>query len=79
MGWELIDEFMNGAFVLIKDFHRHKDRLVFDMPSETVSLQETGKNIKIFVEDRLVAKTLNATLEYIDQSMLFTNFDTFMQ
>ena len=67
------------AFVLIKDFHRHKDRLVFDIPSETVSLQETGKNIKIFVEDRLVAKTLNATLEYIDQSMLFTNFDTFMQ
>ena len=66
-----------GTFVVIKDFHRQKDRLVFDIPSESVLLQETGKNSKIFVEDRLVAKVLKETQINPTQSILFENFDAF--
>ena len=66
-----------GTFVVIKDFHRQKDRLVFDIPSESVLLQETGKNSKIFVEDRLVAKVLKETQIDPTQSILFENFDAF--
>ena len=66
-----------GTFVVIKDFHRQKDRLVFDIPSESVLLQETGKNSEIFVEDRLVAKVLKETQIDQTQSILFENFDAF--
>ena len=42
--------------IIIKDFHPRQDQLVFDMPPESVSLQETKQHSKVFGEDRLVAK-----------------------
>ena len=65
------------AFVVVKDFNHQKDRLVFDIPPESVLFQEYGNNSKIFVEDRLVAKVLNATQVDLTQSLMFKNFDYF--
>ena len=65
------------TYIIIKDFHPRQDQLVFDMPPESVSLQETKQHSKVFAEDRLVAKILNATKIDQDRNILFSGFDAF--
>ena len=65
------------TYIIIKDFHLRQDQLVFDVPPESVSLQETKQHSKVFAEDRLVAKILNATKIDQDRNILFSGFDAF--
>ena len=65
------------TYIVIKDFHHRQDQLVFDMPPESVSFQETKQHSKIFAEDRLVAKILNATQIDQDRNILFSDFEAF--
>ena len=65
------------AFVVVKDFNHQKDRLVFDIPPASVTVQSYKIHSKVFVEDRLVAKISNSMHTDVTQSMMFKTFENF--
>ena len=67
----------SDAYVIVKDFDRRQDTLVFDVAAEQASLQVKGKHTKILVSDVLVAKVLDEVRVDLDRHALFSGFDAY--
>merc|ERR1712185_125515 len=64
-----------GAYVEVTDFHRRKDRLVFDVDSTAVTLDSSGDGSQVLVDGRVVAQLPGVSDLDLQRHALFTVFE----
>jgi len=64
-----------GASVNVMDFHKRKDRLVFDVERSAVAHQRVGDDTEILVNGVAVAQLLGITSLDLDRHAQFTGFE----
>ncbi|WP_413442297.1 M10 family metallopeptidase C-terminal domain-containing protein [Synechococcus sp. MIT S1220] len=63
------------SLVIIKDFSKRNDQLVFDAEAKAIDLQDQGKNTDIVFDGSIIARLKNVTGLIKDDHMMFSDFN----